>query len=117
MKNKLYMIATSVLGLVAIVYFSAFKTADKAVKAENPYIMLEIYEVPKYKDKGIHIHYGGGKREIVPFKEFTSDNHDDNGDLILTAINKLVDQGYVIENTASGLANGGMITKIFMKKK
>jgi hypothetical protein len=103
------------VAVVASISLMAFTPNDKA--GSNDYILVEIYEVPSYKDKGVHIHYGGSKREFIPFKEFTAENHDDNGDIILNSINKLVADGYVIESTAAGLADAGMITKVFMKKK
>ena len=104
------------VAVVATVSLMAFTPNDKT-GGSNDYILVEIYEVPSYKDKGVHIHYGGSKREFIPFKEFTAENHDDNGDIILNSINKLVSEGYVIESTAAGLADAGMITKVFMKKK
>jgi len=102
---------------VASVLFMAFKSDKSAVKASEPYILVEIYEIPSYKDKGVHIHYGGVKREYIPFKEFNSDNHDENGDITLNAINKLVEQGYVIESTSGGMTGAGIITKVFMRKQ
>ena len=45
------------------------------------------------------------------------EHHDEAGDITLQAINKLQADGYVIESTAAGLANAGMITKIFMRKR
>lgn len=109
--------AVAVLAAVSLIFnLSAFKGAEKTKASGSGYILVEIYEIPSYKDKGVHIHYGNTKTEIIPFKEFTSANHDDNGDIILTSINKLVEQGYTVEHTSAGLSNGGMITKIFMKK-
>ena len=107
------------VAVVATVSLMAFTPNDKTsvTGGSSDYILVEIYEVPSYKDKGVHIHYGGSKREFVPFKEFTAENHDDNGDIILNSINKLVAEGYVIESTSAGLADAGMITKVFMKKK
>lgn len=114
-KYTIYLLA--VLAVVAIIVnISGFKTAEKARSNASGYILVEIYEIPSYKDKGLHIHYGNNKTEFIPFKEFVSPNHDDNGEIIISTINKLVDQGYVIDHTAAGLANGGMITKIFLKK-
>jgi hypothetical protein len=102
---------------IAIIFnLTAFRGAEKKQTDAFGYILLEIYEIPSYKDKGVHIHYGNAKTEIIPFKDFVSSNHSDNGDIILSAVNKLVEQGYTIEHTAAGLAEGGMITKIFMKK-
>ncbi len=100
------------------IFLMAFSPSEKSTTNSTAnYILVEIYEIPTYKDKGVHIHLGGNKREIIPFKEFTAENHDDNGDIILNAINKLVSDGYVIESTAAGMTDAGMITKVFMKKK
>lgn len=85
--------------------------------ANEPYILIEIYEIPSYPDKGVHIHYGNNKREFIPFPPMVLDNHDEAGDISLAAINKLVAQGYQIESSSAGLAQSGMITKIFMRKK
>ncbi len=110
----------SLLAVIAVISVSlmAFTPSEKeSAKGANDYILVEIYEIPSYKDKGVHIHYGGNKREFIPFKEFTAENHDDNGDIILNSINKLVADGYVIESSSAGLADAGMITKVFMRKK
>jgi hypothetical protein len=45
------------------------------------------------------------------------EDHDDAGDAVLAAINKLVAEGYQIESTCAGLTQAGMITKVFMRKK
>ena len=95
----------------------AFKSNEENASATQSYILVEIYEVPSYPDRGVHIHYGGSKREFIPFKSMKVEDHDDAGDITLTAINKLVADGYQIESTSSGLAQSGMITKIFMRKK
>jgi hypothetical protein len=115
MKMKKYLL-TSVLGIcaTALVFF-AFKNSDKENKA-GQYILVEIYEIPTYIDKGVHIHYGGGKTEVIPFKEFKMENHDENGEIILNAIHKLSAQGYEVIGTSSGMTQAGMITKVFMKK-
>ncbi|TAH27496.1 MAG: hypothetical protein EAZ07_01075 [Cytophagales bacterium] len=95
----------------------AFKGAEKKSDYGNGYILLEVYEIPSYSDAGVHIHYGNLKTEIVPFKSFKDKgNHDDNADIILKSINKFVEEGYKIESTCAGLSQGGMITKIFMRK-
>jgi hypothetical protein len=108
----------SLLAVVTVlsVFMMAFKPTDKASSNASNYILVEIYEIPSYPDKGVHIHYGNNKRELIPFKEFKAENHDDNGDIILNALNKLVADGYTIESTSAGLTEAGMITKIFMKK-
>jgi hypothetical protein len=106
---------TTVLGVCATaITFFAFKNSEKE---KEQYILVEIYEIPSYVDKGIHIHYGAGKTEVIPFKEFKMENHDENGELILNAVNGLIDKGYEMHSTTSGLVQAGMITKIFMKKK
>lgn len=95
----------------------AFKGAGKTSDYGNGYILIEVYEIPSYPDAGVHIHYGNLRTEIIPFKSFKDKaNHDDNADIILKSINKFVDEGYKIESSCAGLSQGGMITKIFMKK-
>lgn len=111
---KKYLLST--LLTVVVVVSALYLTAFKSNKEANNYLLVEIYEVPKYPDSGVHIHYGNGKTEYVPFKPFTSEHHDDNGEIILNAINKLTAEGYEITHTTSGLAQSGMITKVFMKK-
>jgi hypothetical protein len=78
---------------------------------------VEIYEVPTYPDRGVHIHYGNNKREVIKFPGMEIEHHDEAGDITLNTINKLVAEGYQIEHTSSGVAQSGMITKIFMRKK
>src|SRR6476620_8003503 len=95
---------------VAFLSLMAFKS-NVSNAAGEPYILLEIYEVPNYPDRGVHIHYGNNRRELIPFKGMSVEDHDDAGDIVLTAINKLVADGYVIESTSAGLAQSGMITK------
>lgn len=112
MKKYLLSIALFIAAAALILNLTAFKNNTK----DTNYILIEIYEVPKYPDSGVHIHYGNGKTEYIPFKPFTSEHHDDNGEIILTSINKLTSEGYQITHTASGLTASGMITKIFMKK-
>jgi len=113
MKKYLLSIALSVAAVILVLNLSAFKSNTNA----NNYILIEVYEVPKYSDSGVHIHYGNGKTEYIPFKPFTSEHHDDNGEIILNSINKLTTEGYSITHTAAGLAPSGMITKIFMQKQ
>ena len=115
-KYTLYVLAF-LAAVALIVNISGFKSADKSSTSSNGYILIEIYEIPAYKDKGLHIHYGNNKTEFIPFKEFVTPNHDENGEIIISTINKLVEQGYSIDHTAAGLANGGMITKIFLRKQ
>lgn len=110
--KKYTLLTVGVLGL-AICGLMSFKTPA----AQQPYILVEIYEIPSYKDRGVHIHYGNNKREFIPFPGMDVEHHDDAGDIVLQAINKLQADGYVIESTAAGLAQSGMITKVFMRKK
>lgn len=106
------------LALAATLALTAFKPGSATTATNtNPYILVEIYEIPSYGDKGVHIHYGNAKTEVIPFKAFSKENHDDNGDIILNAVNKLVAEGYHIESSTSGLTDAGMITKLFMRKK
>ncbi|MEY3416178.1 MAG: hypothetical protein RL060_289 [Bacteroidota bacterium] len=110
-----FLLAMLAIGTISIM---AFKPQDKkAFSSQGSYIMVEIYEFPTHQEKGIHIHYGNGKREFVPFKSFTLENHDDNGDITINTINKLVSEGYEIESTCSGLTDAGMLTKLFMRKR
>ena len=114
-KNKIV-----ILGILAVSSFMlimAFAPKTNTVAKGNSYILIEIYEVPKYPDRGIHIHYGNNKREFIPFPGMEIEHHDEAGDLVLTAINKLVAEGYKIESTSAGLDASGMITKIFMRKE
>jgi hypothetical protein len=112
MRKYFLTIALSVIAVALFLNLASFKSVDN----QNTYLLIEIYEVPKYPDSGVHIHYGNGKTEYIPFKPFTSEYHDDNGEIILNAINKLVKEGYEITHTAAGLDRAGMITKIFMRK-
>ena len=116
MKKIIFTASLVLICLVLLLNFSALKNSEKNTNA-NPYIFVEIYEIPSYVDAGVHIHYGSAKTEVIRFKGFEKQHHDDNGDIILTAVNKLQGEGYEITHTAAGLAQSGMITKIFMKKK
>jgi hypothetical protein len=115
-KKKIVLIGiVTILGLMMIMAFAP-DLSNNAPKGQ-PYVLLEVYEVPKYPDRGIHIHYGNNKREFIPFPGMEVEHHDEAGDLVLTAINKLVAEGYKIESTSAGLDQSGMITKIFMRKE
>lgn len=115
--KKLAVVILAGFSLVVIFSVMAFKADEKSAAATQSYILVEIYEVPSYPDRGVHIHYGGNKREFIPFKSMKVEDHDDAGDITLSAINKLVADGYQIESTSAGLAQSGMITKVFMRKK
>jgi hypothetical protein len=115
MKKYLLFAFSGALALLVTLNLTAFKAAEK--EEAQDYVLVEIYEIPSYKDKGVHIHYGNGKTEVLPFKEFKKENHDDNGEIILKAINDLGKKGYKIDHVASGLAQSGMITKLFMVRK
>lgn len=107
----------SLIALGLVLTLTAFRSLRTAPPAKDDYILVEIYEVPSYPDKGIHIHYGKNRREVIKFPGMEVEHHDEAGDITLTAINKLVADGYQIEHMSSGLAQSGMITKIFMRKK
>lgn len=113
--KKISIFASLGIALIAFVSLMAFKSTSSA--AGQPYVLLEIYEIPNYPDRGVHIHYGGNKREFIPFPGMDVEHHDEAGDITLQAINKLVADGYQIESTAAGLAQSGMITKIFLRKR
>ncbi|MBX9853587.1 MAG: hypothetical protein K2X86_17730, partial [Cytophagaceae bacterium] len=76
MKKYLLSIGLSFAAVLAVLNLTAFTSNTK----ETNYILIEIYEIPKYPDSGVHIHMGNGKTEYVPFKPFTSEHHDDNGE-------------------------------------
>jgi hypothetical protein len=112
--KKLFFSALIILLLASLsINLFAFKAADK--EAEE-HIMLEIYEVPAYNAKGIHIYYGNNQSEHIPFQKLKEENQEKNGDLIVTTLNKLAKEGFEITHVGSGLSNNGMITKIFMKR-
>jgi hypothetical protein len=114
--KKLAATAFVTVAMVSLIMAFTSTKANNANKG-NSYILVEIYEVPKYPDRGIHIHYGNNKREFIPFPGMEVEHHDEAGDLVLKTINKLVDDGYRIESTSAGLDQSGMITKVFMRKE
>lgn len=114
--KKISMLVGICLTVGIAISLMAFNST-KSTSSNQPYILIEIYEVPNYPDRGVHIHYGGNKRELIPFKGMSVEDHDDAGDIVLATINKFVEQGYSIESTSAGLAQSGMITKIFMRKE
>jgi len=113
--KKLIVFSVTVFSVAALVSLMAFNSDVK--DPAQGYILIEIYEVPSYPDRGVHIHYGGNKREFIPFTGMEVEHHDEAGDITLAAINKLFAEGYEIESTSAGLDQAGMITKIFMRKK
>jgi hypothetical protein len=115
--KKIIVISVACLAVAGVLSLMAFNANRVDAVANQPYILLEIYEVPSYPDKGVHIHYGNNKREFIPFKSMEVEDHDEAGDISLAAINKLVADGYYIESSSAGLAQSGMITKVFMRKK
>lgn len=118
MKKIAFYASLILVACASVFYLSSFKSTESTKDtASASLILVEIYEIPKYSGKGVIIHRGGGKIEHVPFKEFNSDNHDDNGEITLNAISKLEGEGYVMEGITSGLTESGMITKIFMRRK
>ncbi len=78
-------------------------------------VLVEIYEVPLYPGKGIYVHWGNSRVDYTAFKSFQAENHDENGEMILRVIQDLESRGFKIEHMTSGLAENGMITKIFMR--
>ncbi len=115
MKRGIIFTALSAILVSGTIYLTSFKGADQP--ASKNYMLLEIYEIPSYTGKGIYIHTGeSAKVEYIPFKEFKADNHDENGEIIVNTINRLVADGYHIEHVTSGVAESGMITKVFMHK-
>ncbi|HYC86429.1 MAG TPA: hypothetical protein VEB86_14445 [Chryseosolibacter sp.] len=115
MKKFIVFAIAAVLSVAMLVSLMAFNLNEK--DPNQGYILVEIYEIPSYPDRGVHIHYGGNKREFIPFTGMELEHHDEAGDITLAAINKLVAEGYEIESTSAGLDQAGMITKIFMRKK
>lgn len=117
MKKIAFYFGALILGASLIVNLMSFTNAKpESPQAAKSYILVEIYEVPDYANKGIYVHRGNGKTDYIPFNVFKADNHDENGELILSTVNKLVAEGYEMEHTTSGLAENGMITKIFLRK-
>lgn len=102
------------LNLLAFTDSITKKSDDISV---DEHILVEIYEVPEYENKGIHIHYGNENNEFVPFHDFDKTNQPKNGELIISTINRLERDGYDLTHVSSGLATNGMITKIFMVKR
>lgn len=117
MKKAVFTISTFLVAATTLLYLSSFKASDIKDAGTSQYVLVEIYEVPTFPSKGVHIHWGNKKTEYIPFKDFKIENIDDNGDIILEAINKITGQGYELDKTASGLADSGMITKLFFRKK
>jgi hypothetical protein len=117
MRKAIFTLASIFVAASAIVYLSSFKGTSVGDAGTGQYILVEIYEIPTFASKGIHIHWGNKKTEYIPFKEFKIENIDDNGDIILETVNKLIAQGYELDKSTSGLADSGMITKLFFKKK
>ena len=115
MKNHLIsgVVAAAVTAL--IFYLPSFTSPEETLEHES-HIMIEIYEIPSYHGKGIHIYYGNGEFEIIPFKDFKEENQEKNGDIIVTTLNRLSKEGYEVTSVSSGLAEAGMITKLFLKK-
>jgi len=114
MKTRI-ILTLAIAATVSLLILTGFNATIQA--PDSPYILVEVYEIPSYPDRGVHIHYGNNKREVIPFPGMKPEDHDEAGDITLSAINKLQSQGYQIESTSAGLDQAGMITKIFMRKK
>ncbi len=111
------------LGLVAagalFISVSAFTDSKTSTEDTGTYVVIDVYEIPAYEDKGLHIHYGNAKTIFVPFPNDMKDHHmDDNGEILVKALNMLDSEGYEVISTTGGLGDkSGMITKIFLRKK
>jgi len=117
MKKIMFACASLIVAATIIMNLSSFKSSEIKDLPGSQYVLMEIYEIPTFPSKGVHIHWGNKKTEYIPFKDFKIENIDDNGDIILEAINKLTAQGYELDKATSGLADSGMITKMFFRKK
>lgn len=115
MKKILTYLGAGVILVSVALNLSAFKAPEDGQMEET--ILLEIYEVPSYPNNGIHIYYPDGSHEDVLFNDMKKENKAQNGTTIVSTLNVLQKKGYEINNMSSGLANAGMITKIFMTKK
>lgn len=115
MKKILTYIGAGLILVSVTLNLVAFKSPGEGQLEET--ILLEIYEVPSYPNNGIHIYYPDGSHEDVLFNDMKKENKAENGTTIVSTLNILQKKGYVINNMSSGLANAGMITKIFMTKK
>ncbi|ABG59062.1 hypothetical protein CHU_1795 [Cytophaga hutchinsonii ATCC 33406] len=102
---------------IGVSAFTGAKNEDQADKSE--YVLIDVYELPAYEDKGLHIHYGNGKTEFIPYANDMKDHHlDDNGDLLVKTLNKLSSEGYEVISTTGGLGDkSGFITKVFLRLK
>ena len=115
---KYSIVALSAASLfVGVSAFTGAKDAKEADKSE--YVLIDVYELPAYEDKGLHVHYGNGKTEFIPYANEMKDHHiDDNGDLLIKTLNKLDSEGYEVISTAGGLGDkSGFITKVFLRLK
>jgi len=115
MKKILTYIGAGVILVSVALNLVSFKSPTAGQLEET--ILIEIYEIPSYPNNGIHIYYPDGSHEDVLFNDMKKENKAENGTTIVSTINILQQKGYVINNMGSGLANAGMITKIFMTKK
>lgn len=115
MKKHFLTGVVAVFATALVFYLQSFVSAEQAAEHES-HIMMEIYEVPSYHGKGIHIYYGNGEFEIIPFKAFKEENQEKNGDIIVTTLNRLSKEGYEVTSVSSGLTESGMITKLFLRK-
>ena len=117
MQNYFTWIVLVLLTVSISLNLMSFSSSTSEDLTADEHILVEIYEVPEYSDKGIHIHYGGNRTELIPFHDFQKENHSKNGDLIIETINRLEHDGYDLTHVSSGLAVNGMITKIWMIKR
>ena len=115
MKKLLTYIGAGVILVSVTLNLVAFKSPTAGQLEET--ILIEIYEIPSFPNNGIHIYYPDGSHEDILFNDMKKENKAENGTTVVSTINILQQKGYVINNMSSGLANAGMISKIFMTKK
>ncbi len=116
--NKLIVYSLGAIAAVSVMFNISSFTGAKTEGEQKPYVMIDVYEIPAMDYKGVHIHFGNGKTEYVPFKGMNDHHIDDNGEILLGVINKFHAEGYEIVSTTGGLGDrSGFITRIFMGKK
>lgn len=115
MKKLLTYVGAGVIVLSVAFNLVSFKSPSDANVGEI--VMIEVYEIPSYKDNGIHIYYPDGSFEDILFNDMKKENKHANGNAIVSTLNRLQKKGYEVTEVGSGLASSGMITKIFMTKK
>ncbi len=113
MKKLIIFLVFSLLGIT--LSFAQGDKKSKAKKIKPHYILIDIYEVPRYEKKGIFIHYGENNTVNIPFNEFKKENHEKNGELLTKTLNDLYEDGYRVTSMSSGAWKRGKITKVIME--